>query len=209
MTFVLFHTDIPAIDSFSKGALVLRIDYLSFDKSWIVHHLDEHISSTCDRQIIEVIPSPFPESGGLIYSYDTGITRRILADRYDLDIDKDWIIIFAYASTLEEILIFDNIDNHNQVLIFGSKSDFVQDNIIKMPWVDITTWHALIDESVWTLVRGEVSAVGSLIRNKLAFWDMYKMIGGFNPHQSKDYIDLIESNDIYKDIHERLNGQKR
>ena len=155
-----------------------------------------------------MIPSPLSLSGGLLYPYDTGITRRVLADRYHLDLDKDWILIFAYASTLEGVLSFDTIDKDTQVLIFGSTRDFRQDNIIQMPWVDITTWHALIDESYWTLVRGEVSAVGSLMRGKLAFWDMYKMIGGFNSEQSEDYLDLIGASDTYRDIHDRLNGQK-
>jgi hypothetical protein len=204
----LFHAEIPDIQHFAKNSLVLRIDYLSFDPTWTIHHLDEHIASTEDRCIIEVIPSPLSPSGGLIYPYNTGITRNTLADRYHLDIDKDWIIVFAYASTLTEILTFDTIDSHNQILIFGSSKDFVQDNVIKMPWVDIATWHALVDESTWTLVRGEVSAVASLMRDKLAFWDMYKMIWWFNSGQSGDYINLIECNDTYRDIHERLNGQK-
>lgn len=205
----LFHADIPEADYFSKGSLVLRIDYLSFDPTWTVHHLYEHIASTHDRQIIEVIPSPLPISGGLIYSYDTGITREILADKYSLDIDKDWIIVFAYTSTLRDTLTFDNIDNHTQVLVFGSQTDFIQDDIIQMPWVDIATWHALIDESVWTLVRGEVSAVGSLMRDKLAFWDMYKGLGWLHHEQSRDYLSLIGADKVYRDIHERLNWVKK
>lgn len=208
LALALFHADVPDMRYFTKGSLVLRIDYLSFDKTWTLHHLDEHISSTEDRQIVEVIPSPLSGSGGLIYPYNTCITRRILADRYKLDQDNDWIIIFAYPSTLEYTLTFDNIDSHNQVLIFGSEKEFAQDNIIQMPWVDIATWHALVDESRWTLVRGEVSAVASIMRGKLAFWDTYKMIGWFNHEQSKDYLDLIGANDIYRDMHERLNGQK-
>ncbi len=72
---------------------------------------------------------------------------------------------------------FDSIDSNNQILIFGSDKKYIQDNIIPMPWLDIATWHALIDQSRWALMRGEVSAVAGIMRDKLAFWDMYKMIG--------------------------------
>lgn len=176
LAFALFHADIPEVDCFAKNSLVLRIDYLSFDPTWVVHHLDEHISSTPDRQIIEMVPSPLPEGGGLIYSYDTSITRGTLANIYGLDMDKNWILVFAYPSTLEDILIFDHIDTSHQVLLLGSQMSSEQDNVVSIPWVDIATWHTLVDQSYWTLVRGEVSAVASLMRDKLAFWDMYKMI---------------------------------
>jgi hypothetical protein len=221
----LFHADIPEIEYFTKGALVLRIDYLSFDKTWLVHHLHEHIASTSDRRIIEVIPSPIPESAWLLYPYDTSITRDILANTYNLDRDKNWIIVFAYPSTLQDILTFDNIDNHTQVLVFGIEREdmtFLQStkarlravgpwndgDMIWIPWVDIATWHALVDESAWTLVRGEVSAVASIMRGKLAFWDMYKEIGWLNHEQSKDYLNMSSTDSAYRDIHERLNWQK-
>jgi hypothetical protein len=90
--------------------------------------------------------------------------------------DKNWILVFAYPSTLEDILIFDHIDTSHQVLLLGSQMSSEQDNVVSIPWVDIATWHTLVDQSYWTLVRGEVSAVASLMRGKLAFWDMYKMI---------------------------------
>jgi len=203
----LFHAKIPERQYFSEGTLILRIDYLSFDSSWTVHHLDEHIASTGSRQIIEVIPSPLSGGWGLIPAYDTGISRYDLATTYWLDEGKEWIVVFAYPSTME-VLYFDTIDKGSQVLVFGSEKIFEQENIIKMPWVDIATWHALVDESAWTLVRGEVSAVASIVRDKLAFWDMYKMIGGFHSEQSEAYLTMIHTNDIYRDIHKRLNGQK-
>lgn len=47
------------------------------------------------------------------------------------------------------------------------------------------------------------------MRGKLAFWDTYKMIGGFYPEQSDEYLDLIDASNIYRDIHARLNGVKK
>jgi hypothetical protein len=77
-----------------------------------------------------------------------------------------------------------------------------------MPWVDIATWHACIDASEWVIARGEVSAMAALVRGKLAFWDMYKQIGGFHTEQSNDFISCLHTDELYHDLHLRLNGQK-
>lgn len=60
LAFSLFHAPIPDDRFFAKRSLVLRIDYLSFDPTWVTYNLREHIESTGDRQIIEIIPSPLP-----------------------------------------------------------------------------------------------------------------------------------------------------
>ena len=60
LAFSLFHAVIPGLEFFTEHSLVQRIDYLSFDPLWVLHHGREHISSTPYRQIIEVIPSPLP-----------------------------------------------------------------------------------------------------------------------------------------------------
>jgi hypothetical protein len=77
-----------------------------------------------------------------------------------------------------------------------------------MSWVDIATWHACIDASEWVIARGEVSAMAALVRGKLAFWDMYKAIGGFPTSQSEDFLSCMHTDELYRDLHLRLNGQK-
>ncbi len=54
----ILHAPIPDLDIFAPCALILRIDYLSLDPNWISQNGTEHITSTRDRQIIELIPSP-------------------------------------------------------------------------------------------------------------------------------------------------------
>jgi hypothetical protein len=56
----LFHAPIPDAQFFALQSLVLRIDYLSLDPTWVRHHSSAHIESSQDRQIIEIIPSPLP-----------------------------------------------------------------------------------------------------------------------------------------------------
>jgi hypothetical protein len=60
LAFSLFHATIPDARFFSPCSLVLRIDYLSFDHTWVQYNNREHIESTPYRQIIEIIPSPLP-----------------------------------------------------------------------------------------------------------------------------------------------------
>lgn len=62
----ILHTPIPDMDCFAPRALILRIDYLSLDPSWVSQNGTEHIASTRDRQIIELIPSPLEGGAGLI-----------------------------------------------------------------------------------------------------------------------------------------------
>jgi hypothetical protein len=54
----ILHSPIPDIDLFEPHTLILRIDYVSLDPLWVAYNETEHISSTADRQIIEIIPSP-------------------------------------------------------------------------------------------------------------------------------------------------------
>jgi hypothetical protein len=62
----ILHAPIPDLDYFVPCALILRIDYISLDPNWISQNGTEHITSTRDRQIIELIPSPLDGGAGLI-----------------------------------------------------------------------------------------------------------------------------------------------
>jgi hypothetical protein len=57
---IFFHAEIPGRQYFQNGSLILRIDYLSLDPEWTLFHESEHILSTLERKILEIIPSPFP-----------------------------------------------------------------------------------------------------------------------------------------------------
>jgi hypothetical protein len=204
----LFHAPIPDARFFSPRSLVLRIDYLSWDPTWVRHNCSEHIDSTWDRQIIEIIPSPLPRWGGLIPAYPASLSGTDLAERYGIDSDKKWISIFVYADTLIHSLILDSIPEDFEVLLFGHFDMILPVEYHIMPWVDIATWHACIDASEWVIARGEVSAMAALVRGKLAFWDMYKEIGGFPTSQSEDFLSCMHTDELYRDFHLRLNCQK-
>lgn len=203
----LFHAPIPDDRFFRKWSLVLRIDYLSFDKSWTQHTWVEHITSTHDRRIIEVIPSPLSTGSGLIPTYPSTYSRQTLAQRYSLDMTKKWIPIFIYPETLKEGIWLDSIPDGYSVILFWQPAPIEKIWYQDIPWTDVGTWHSFIDASHWCIVRGEVSAVAALSRNKIAYWDMYKEIGGFHHKQSDDFLDFIHADHRYRELHLRLNRQ--
>jgi hypothetical protein len=62
----ILHAPIPDLDIFAHRALILRVDYISLDLSWVSQNGTEHITSTPDRQIVELIPSVLEGGAGLI-----------------------------------------------------------------------------------------------------------------------------------------------
>ena len=206
LAFSLFHAPIPDMRFFVDHALVFRIDYLSFDPVWVNRHGVEHITSTKDLRIIEIVPSPLGW-GWQFDTYHANYSREYLAEKYSLDTNKKWISLFAYQNTIKDILVFDTIIEDYQILVFWYKWENLGKDIFIMPWVSIDIWHACIDESVWIMARGEVSAMAALCRWKLWFWDMYKQIGGFHAEQSRDFLSYIGTGDDYINLHLRLNGQ--
>ena len=126
-----------------------------------------------------------------------------MAKQYGLDEDKKWIPIFVYTNTIKNNLILDTVPEEYEVILFGNQN--MSSAIKTIPWVNITTWHAFIDESEWVIARGEVSAMAALGRDKLGFWDMYKEIGGFHVAQSDDFLVYQESNERYHALHMRIN----
>jgi hypothetical protein len=84
------------------------LDYLSLDREWIKNNEQLHIASTHDRQIVELIPSPLPDSAGLLplqefqTEYDT-LSRHIAIfaysdsfDRIDFDSFPDDILVYIF-----------------------------------------------------------------------------------------------------------------
>lgn len=212
--FALFHAPIPDQQYFEQNSLVLRVDYLSFDPVWNQYHESEHISSTPSHRVIELIPSVFPNTWGIIFPELWSDSRENLASEFGLDISKKWISIFAYSDTLLSVLEFDAIPGGTQILLFGHttsgkiREKIDSENVVFLPFVNLNMFHHLIAESIWSIVRGEVSFVSTVAIGKPFFWDMYQEIGGFHALQSEQFLESFSANEKYRDIHARLNRQK-
>lgn len=216
IAFSLFHTPIPKKAFFATESLILRIDYLSFDSDWLHSHGKEHISSSLHQKVIEIIPSPLLEGAWLLPVSHTFFSRSFLAKKFWLHEEKKWIPIFCYPETFSH-LDYRDIPNGFEFLIFwknlprdlSSKLRKDDSKIHPLQFVDIVTWQSFIRESEWALLRWEVSASAGLSLGKLGFWDMYKQIGWYNWVQGNDFCNFFDPSPEYKDIHLRLNGQKK
>ena len=204
--FLLFHHTFP--ESLPESdILILRIDYLSFDRAWIAHHGSEHIASNPWRQIIEIIPSPLPWSGGLIGPMRRFLDREILAKKYDLDPKKKWVSIFVYQDTLEERLLLENIGGTEVLIFWNIEVDILW--MKPMPFISLIEFSSFMRESAWAIVRGEVSLISALQFGTPLLWDMYHEIGGSHTTQRRDFVDWIEADDTYRDLFWKMNSQEK
>lgn len=206
----LFHTPIPSREFFISSSLILRVDYLSLDPSWIHYHEKEHIDSTPEQRIIEIIPSPLSDTGGVFPVPAWVHSRASIAEKYWLDPIKKWIPIFVYEKTLLEIIDFSDIPENSEILFLGT-SEKVQKSLPKnpafhfLPFLDIEMFHHILGYADWSIVRGEISAMNMIALEKPFFWDMYKMIGGFPNEQSLQFLENISLGKGYNDVHLCLN----
>lgn len=192
----LLHAPIPDLNFFAEKALILRIDYISLDPTWIENNEWEYIWSTPDRQIIELIPSPLQDSAGLI----PAIIQQPISQ-----IDKH-IVIFAYSDCLNHIDWKSFPDDIN-IFVFG-KIDSDRQNIISLDFLPSHEFYSLLDSSEFVIIRGEVS-FAHMIQTRLPFfWNIYSGIGGFPREQSEQYLAMIDASPEYCDIHSILNSQK-
>lgn len=101
----LFHTEIPVFQE-KKKRLILRIDYLSFDPDWVKMTGKEHIFSTDETQIIEIVPSFLGESAGVLTHKFSENTRLNWLQKNNLPenlVHKTWLILFIYDATYDRI----------------------------------------------------------------------------------------------------------
>ena len=211
--FSLFHGFLPKKEYFTLPACILRVDYISLDPIWLQHHESEHIGSTEERRIIEIIPSPLPHGWGILDSRIGKYSRTNIADAYQLDEHQEWITLFCYEQTLYDCIDLTHIPEDREVLIlwvrWGAMSREMtgRNNIHFLPFLDIEEFHHILAYSQWSIIRGEISLMNILSLEKPFLWDMYKMIGGFHAKQSLDFLEYRQSSAAYRELHMKINGQ--
>ncbi len=195
----ILHAPIPDLDCFALRALILRVDYLSLDPNWISQNGTEHIISTRDRQIIELIPSPLEGGAWLI--------PIISSSRWDTW--EKHITIFAYSSTLERI-DWDSFPSDLIIYVFADSEDIKsqKSNIRFLDFLPTHDFYVLLDTSEFAIIRWEVSWAHMIQGSTPFFWDMYQTIGGWPIEQSEQFQGLIWASPEYHRVHQILGGQK-
>jgi len=148
------------------------VDYLSLDPGWVDHHALEHIESTQEHTIIELIPSPLG-GAGLLPVASSPLSREDLVARYELPshiLHKKWYGIFAYPDTLERIEL--SVPQDAIVWIAGQAGSRRGEEIV-LPWMPFLDFYALLGFSEAFVVRGEVSFSQAIQLQKPFLWDIY------------------------------------
>lgn len=184
----MLHASIPNLDLFSLRALILRIDYISLDPLWIQKNETEHISSTENRQIIELIPSPLSGSAGLIPSKSF--------DQKNSKNTSKHITVFCYTETPNHI-DWDTFPEDVIVYVFG-KVESKKSNIIHLDFLLSSEFYSLLDSSEFVIIRGEVSFAHMIQTSVPFFWDMYRGIGGFPEEQSEQFLSFLSVDEEYR-----------
>lgn len=204
----LFQADIPSREVLARWSLVLRIDYLSLDPEWIKYHGSEHPFSTEEYPIYQIIPA-IGMDGWWVIQHDprTYPSREILAHEYHLDLRKRWVSFFLYRDTYARIDLSD-VPWDVELLVFWWWETLSKESSIHIfPFVPLDVLYACIFHSEWSIIRGEVSFITAFTLEKKFYWDMYKQIWWYPDGQSWDFLSLV-GNDVYSDLHLRINGQK-
>ncbi len=195
---VALHAPLPVLELFSDQALILRIDYVSLDPIWIQQNEREHICSTANRQIIELIPSPLLGWAGLIPIHTVDSSPVLPRGRH--------ITIFIYPDTIDRI-DWSSFPDEIHVFVFG-KVQVQRNNITEVDFLPTCEYYSLLDSSEFVIVRGEVTFVHAIQSRVPFFWNLYSDIGWFPNEQSLQYLDLITASWSYREVHAVLNGQK-
>jgi hypothetical protein len=205
----LLHTPIPDVSYFTERSLVLRVDYISFDKDWVSNNGSEHISSTSSHKVIELIQSPLPAWAGLIPLGEKKFSKQEVAKelkkytQQDVDHTKDWITIFAYPDTISRI---DWLSFPNDFIVFAFSENIPkQKHIISLPLLPIHLFHSLLFSSEWSIVRGDMTGSMMLQLWKPYYWDIYRQIGWVHLELSDAFLDYIFASDEYREVHQRIN----
>jgi hypothetical protein len=222
----LLHAPIPDLVLFTEKAILLRIDYISLDPTWIWNNEREHISSTSYRRIIELIPSSLGGGAGLIvlntsnvpvipglsrdpaYEKDSSkITGFLFSQEWQGQwICKKHITIFAYHDSLNYI-DFDSFTDDLIIYVFGEMTS-MKENIISLDFLPSSEFYHLLDTSEFVIIRWEVTFAHMIQTGVPFFWNIYSDIGGFPIDQSEQYLSYIDASAEYRQVHQILNWQK-
>lgn len=204
----LFHTEIPVFRE-KKKRLILRVDYLSFDPDWTLMTGKEHIFSTKETRIIEIVPSFLPESAGILTHHFPENTRLDWLQENHLPQhleQKKWMTLFVYDATYDRIGF--DISEDWVIFIFGRNMETRKENRIFLGFLELENYYSLFHLADTNIVRGDGSIVQAIQTGKPFLWDIYKEIGGFPESISDQYIDFLNPSKVYRDLHSELNTRK-
>ncbi len=192
---------------------VIRVNYLTYDPWYEKIHGIEHIASTGESPIREIVCSPLPTLGG-VWKYETTESSRaswLIKMHLPNNLkEKIWIPLFCYKETLEHLDRKD-IPKNSIIFLIGNTLawESAHEQIITLPWMKRDDLWDLIDLADISVLRGEISSAYGLTSGKPYLWDMYKELGGWNHDESEWFLSFISADISYRWLHDTMNGWEK
>ncbi len=197
------------LEKFPTWRAILRINYLTYDPWYRKLHNAEHILSTPERPIQELIYSPLVGTWGVWHYPKTILSRWDWLEKMKLPQsleEKTWVLLFCYDETFRN---FQMHDIPEDIAIFHIGSDEKRGGIYTIPWMARDDFWSLISLSDISLLRGEVSSVRWLMSERPLVWDMYKELGWWNTDESEGFLIFLGASEKYREVHTKINSGKK
>lgn len=118
---------------------------------------------------------------------------------------RNWISVFCYKETFENIKNIISQDNDNFYLIFDNTLTWK--NVINMPFLNILEYGKILYLCEKNIVRWENSLVWALMTKNPFLWDIYKEHNGAHKEKIEDFWNfLISKSNTFSDYLEIFRG---
>lgn len=105
-------------------------------------------------------------------------------------LEKDWVSVFCYPETFEQIKESILQDAQKIYLIF--QHDIKWENIINMPFLNILEYEKLLHICQYNIIRWENSLVAAIATKKPFLWDIYKEHNDAHKYKIEDFIIFLK-----------------
>lgn len=116
--------------------------------------------------------------------------KDILPDLPEEIYQKDWVSIFCYPETFQQIK--DVILQDTQKLYLVFQHEIQWKNIINMPFLNILDYEKLLHICQYNIVRWENSLVSAIWAKQPFLWDIYKEHNEAHTYKVEDFILFLQ-----------------
>ncbi|MGE4444151.1 MAG: elongation factor P maturation arginine rhamnosyltransferase EarP [Candidatus Altimarinota bacterium] len=199
------------LHSFSYDIKLINFSYFLMHDG--VKNLHNTSYQSKNVQVTHYIPSLLPEGGGVIISPQIEIFSKELEkkgiEHYKKELfphlaedilKKDWVSVFCYRETFEQIRETILQDSQKIYLVFQHPIE--GKNIINMPFLNILEYEKLLHICQYNIVRGENSLVAAIGAKKPFLWDIYKEHNEAHKYKIEDFISFLRQFGEHKEYFE-------